>query len=70
MCKFCATFIQVLLLGYRGMCHAKVRESETQRWNSCDTGIEVIGHGIWCGLFFTIAGAFGLMAAKKPTNCS
>lgn len=28
------------------------------------------GQGIWCGIFFLIAGSIGIWAAKKPSQCS
>merc|ERR1712241_957435 len=29
-----------------------------------------IGQGIWCGVFYIVAGGLGVSAAKKPNNCS
>merc|ERR1711953_396513 len=28
-----------------------------------------VGHGLWCGLFFGIAGGVGLIAAHRPSYC-
>jgi hypothetical protein len=32
-------------------------------------GFEMVGEGIWCGLFFAISGLIGFLAVKKPTTC-
>merc|ERR1712083_244539 len=32
-------------------------------------GIAEVGHGLWCGLFFGIAGGIGLIAAHRPSYC-
>merc|ERR1712038_720180 len=29
-----------------------------------------IGQGIWCGVFYIVAGGLGVSAAQKPNNCS
>lgn len=29
-----------------------------------------IGEGIYCGVFFVIAGSLGLLASRKPSNCN
>ena len=36
----------------------------------CRNGIEMMGWGIWIGMFFTVAGSFGVVAAKNPSNCT
>ena len=36
----------------------------------CGAGIEIMGWGIWIGMFFTFAGSFGAIAAKNPSNCT
>jgi len=32
-------------------------------------GYASIGLGIWCGIWYILAGAFGVAAARKPTRC-